>query len=95
MQGFAAQTGIVRAVRFSAGRLLEEAVKRQMEILIAAKIRVELTGDFTAYGDEKSMSYMVQQLLVNAAKYCPGCRICCGQKEQDRCGGRRDRGAVP
>lgn len=65
----------IRAVRFSAGRLLEEAVKRQMEILIAAKIRVELTGDFTAYGDEKSMSYMVQQLLVNAAKYCPGCRI--------------------
>ena len=65
----------IRAVRFSAGRLLEEAVKRQMEILIAAGIRVELTGDFMAYGDEKSLSYMVQQLLVNAAKYCPGCRI--------------------
>lgn len=65
----------IRAVCFSARQLLEHAVKSQMEILIAAGVCVEIEGDFRAYGDEKSVSYMVQQLLVNAAKYCPGCRI--------------------
>lgn len=64
-----------RAARFSVGELLEKAVKSQMQVLIAAGISVEIEGDFTAWSDEKSVSYMIQQLLVNAAKYCPGCRI--------------------
>lgn len=54
----------------------EEAVHSQMALLIAARIRVELMGDMTVYTDGKSLGFMLRQLLINCAKYCPGCCIC-------------------
>lgn len=59
----------------SASHVLNAAVKSQMELLTAAGISVEITGDFTVYTDAKALSFIVKQLLINAAKYCPGCRI--------------------
>lgn len=55
--------------------VIEEAIKSQMELLIAAKIRVETQGDFEVYSDDKSICFILKQLLINAAKYCPGCVI--------------------
>lgn len=55
--------------------VMEEAVKSQMELLIAAGISVEITGDFTVYTDSKPLCFILKQLLVNCAKYCPGCRV--------------------
>nr|WP_306817564.1 ATP-binding protein [Acetatifactor muris] len=46
-----------------------------MELLIGAGISVETEGDFTVYSDEKSLCFILKQLLVNCAKYCPGCHI--------------------
>lgn len=66
----------IRVESFSAAAFVEEAVKNQMEILIAAGISVELDGDFVIYSDKKSLSFIIQQLLINAAKYCPRCHIC-------------------
>ena len=66
----------IRVESFSAAAFIEEAVKNQMEILIAAGISVELDGDFVIYSDKKSLSFIIQQLLINAAKYCPRCHIC-------------------
>lgn len=58
-----------------AADLIEEAVKSQMELLIAAGIRVEAEGDFPVYTDGKTVCFILKQLLINCAKYCPGCRI--------------------
>ena len=55
--------------------VMEEAVKSQMELLIAAGISVETTGDFTVYTDSKPLCFILKQLLVNCAKYCPGCQV--------------------
>ena len=61
--------------RFSMADVIEEAVKSQMELLIASKIRVEANGDFTAYSDPKAICFLLKQLLINCAKYCPGCLV--------------------
>lgn len=61
--------------RFRTADVIEEAVKSQMELLIAAGIRVETRGDFPVYSDDKALCFMVKQLLINTAKYCPGCLI--------------------
>lgn len=53
----------------------QEAVQSQMSLLIAARIRVELLGDMTVYTDGKSLGFMIRQLLINCAQYCPGCCI--------------------
>ncbi len=58
-----------------AAGVIEEAVKSQMELLIASKISVETEGDFTVYSDGKALSFILKQLLVNSAKYCPGCHV--------------------
>lgn len=55
--------------------VIGEAVKSQMEILIASGIRVEVYGDFAVHTDKKALCFMLKQLLINSAKYCPGCTI--------------------
>lgn len=60
---------------FSAADAIEEAVKSQMELLIAAGIGVETEGDFLVNSDRKSLEFILKQLLINCAKYCPGCRV--------------------
>lgn len=42
---------------------------------MAAKIRVEAEGDFAVYSDPKAFGFILKQLLINCAKYCPGCLI--------------------
>lgn len=61
--------------KFKVSAVIEEAVKSQMELLIASKIRVETQGDFCVYSDDKALCFMIKQFLINAAKYCPGCLI--------------------
>ena len=61
--------------RFQGAEVIEEAVKSQMELLIAAKVRVEVRGDLTIYSDKKAVCFILKQLLINSAKYCPGCRV--------------------
>lgn len=59
----------------------DEAVKSEMELLIAAGVSVKAEGDFTACTDGKALVFMIKQLLVNSAKYCRGGKvwICAGQ----------------
>lgn len=64
-----------RIEEFSAADVIEEAVKSQMELLIQAKIGVETEGDFLVSSDRKSLCFMLKQLLLNCAKYCPGCSV--------------------
>lgn len=61
--------------QFHIAEIYEEAVKSQMELLMAAKIRVETYGDFEVYSDPKTFGFILKQLLINCAKYCPGCLI--------------------
>ena len=65
----------VKISGFSISQVVGEAVKDQMALLIGAAIRVETEGDFRVYSDEKSLCFILKQLLINCAKYCPGCRI--------------------
>ncbi|NLD19682.1 MAG: HAMP domain-containing histidine kinase [Clostridiales bacterium] len=55
--------------------LMDEAAKSQMEILIAADISIEVTGDFKMHTDSKSLLFIFKQLLINCGKYCPGCHV--------------------
>ncbi len=55
--------------------VFEEAVKSQMALLIAAGIRVEIQGDMSVHTDGKSLGFIIKQLLINCAKYCPGCLV--------------------
>lgn len=59
----------------NAAEVMEAAVKSQMELLIAAGISVELNGDFTVYTDAKTLEFMIKQLLINCAKYCPDSQV--------------------
>lgn len=61
--------------KIQVSEVIDEAVKSQMELLIAAKLRVETKGDFAAYSDKKALCFILKQLLINSAKYCPGCRV--------------------
>lgn len=58
-----------------AGAVAHEAVKSQMELLTAAGIGVELQGDFPLHTDGKVLCFILKQLLINCAKYCPSCKI--------------------
>lgn len=60
---------------FSASQIIDEAVKSEMELLIATKIRIEANGDFTIHSDSKSLCFILKQLFINCAKYCPACTI--------------------
>lgn len=55
--------------------VIDEAVKSQMELLIAAHISVQVSGDFPVHTDSKSLCFILKQLLINCAKYCPACRV--------------------
>lgn len=59
----------------SMAKVMDEAVKSQMEILIAAGISIEVMGDFKVYTDSKSLMFIFKQLLINCGKYCPGCQV--------------------
>lgn len=59
----------------SAAEIIHNAIKSQMELLIAAGISVEIDGDFKVFTDVKSVGFMLKQLIINCAKYCPGCLI--------------------
>lgn len=56
-------------------QLSREAVQSQTALLIFAGISVEVTGEAVVFTDRKNLLFMVKQLLINCAKYCPGCRI--------------------
>lgn len=59
----------------SAAQIINSAVKDQMDILISADISVKISGDFTVYTDTKALRFILNQLIVNCAKYCRGCHI--------------------
>lgn len=65
----------IKIRKFDVRRAMDEAVKSQMELMIAAKMRVETEGGFFVYSDYNALCFMLKQLLINAAKYCPGCRV--------------------
>ena len=53
----------------------DQAVREEMELLIAAGISVTIDGDGKAYTDPKLLVLILKQLLINCAKYCPDCRV--------------------
>lgn len=53
----------------------DEAVKGEMELLLAVHVRVEVEGDAEVSTDRGSVVFAVKQLLVNCAKYCKGGRV--------------------
>lgn len=53
----------------------DQAVREEMELLIAAGIAVSIDGDGKVFTDPKLLVFILKQLLINCAKYCPGCRI--------------------
>lgn len=61
--------------RFHVAEVYEEAVKSQMELLMAVQICVETDGDFEVYSDPKALSFILKQMLINCAKYCPNCMV--------------------
>lgn len=61
--------------RFSLAILLNQAVKNQMDVLIAARIQVSIEGDSTVYTDQKALQFIVNQFLINSAKYCPESKV--------------------
>ena len=53
----------------------DQAVREEMELLIAADIGVSVEGEAAAYTDARLLVFILKQLLINCAKYCPGCQI--------------------
>lgn len=53
----------------------DQALREEMELLIAADIGVSIDGQCCVFTDAKRMVFILKQLLINCAKYCPGCRI--------------------
>ena len=53
----------------------DQAIREEMELLIAADISVSIDGAAEVYTDAKRVVFILKQLLINCAKYCPGCRI--------------------
>lgn len=65
----------VKIREFSAAEVIGEAIQSQMELLIGAKISVETEGDFLVRSDEKSLCFILKQLLINCSQYCRGCQV--------------------
>ena len=61
--------------RFEVSDVIEREVKSQMSLLIAAGVSVEVSGGFAVSSDDKALAFIISQLLINSAKYCPSCRI--------------------
>lgn len=55
--------------------VINESIRSQMELLIAARISVEVQGEFRVKTDDKAVSFILRQLLINAVRYCPSCHI--------------------
>lgn len=53
----------------------DQAIREEMELLIAADISVSIDGVAEVYTDAKRVVFILKQLLINCAKYCPGCRV--------------------
>ncbi len=53
----------------------DQAIREEMELLIAADIGVSVEGEAAVYTDAKLLVFILKQLLINCAKYCPGCQI--------------------
>lgn len=53
----------------------DQAVREEMELLIAAGIAVSVQGAGRVYTDPKLLVFVLKQLLINCAKYCAGCQI--------------------
>ena len=51
------------------------ALREEMELLIAADIGISVDGEAAVYSDAKLLVFILKQLLINCAKYCPGCQI--------------------
>lgn len=52
-----------------------KAIREEMELLIAADIGICVDGCASVYTDSKLLVFILKQLLINCAKYCPGCQI--------------------
>lgn len=65
----------VRIREFSVNQVMNEAVGSLAELLMAAHVSVEVDGDFWLRSDDKALVFMIKQLLINSAKYSPGCHI--------------------
>ncbi len=61
--------------RFESEDVINEALKDQKLLLIAAGISIELNRSVSIYSDRKSVKYIISQCLVNSSKYCKGCCI--------------------
>ena len=53
----------------------DKAIREEMELLIAADIGILVDGQSSVYTDGKLLAFILKQLLINCAKYCPGCQI--------------------
>lgn len=53
----------------------DQAIREEMELLIAADTGVSVDGEAAVYTDAKLLVFILKQLLINCAKYCPGCQI--------------------
>ena len=53
----------------------DKAIREEMELLIAADIGICVDGRVCVYTDSKLLVFILKQLLINCAKYCPGCQI--------------------
>lgn len=53
----------------------DQAVREEMELLINAGIGVSVSGEGYVYTDAKLLVFILKQLLINCAKYCPDCQI--------------------
>ena len=55
--------------------VLNDVVKNQMDILIAARMQIAIDGEGTVYTDRKIVEFIINQLLINSAKYAPQSQI--------------------
>lgn len=53
----------------------DQAIREEMELLIAVDISITMDGDCFVYTDPRLLVFILKQLLINCAKYCSGCRI--------------------
>lgn len=65
----------VRIREFSVNDKMNEAVSELAELLMAAGVSVGVEGDFLLRSDDKAFVFILKQLLINSAKYSPGCHI--------------------
>lgn len=64
-----------RISRFRLREAADEAAQGEMELLLAAGVRVEVEGDAEVSTDRGAAVFVIKQLLVNCAKYCRGGRV--------------------